>query len=178
MKEASGWVVEIRNREEERAAPPKNGEQGELLVPKFQQKGVKNRMVPLVAEDAAILTARKGWLISPGTARKVRENLVNRAHNLWLKGMIGRRGEKVQGNHRLRDTVCSAPWSLYGPAAAQEAAGHVDPKTTSKHYAKRMATVPAAMLKELNPWAPGKVVPLRRRTAGGLSAGLTGPSAE
>ena len=57
--------------------------------------------------------------------------------------------------------MCSALWSLYGPTTAQEAAGHVDPKTTSKHYAKRMATVPAGMVKELAVWAPGNVVSLR-----------------
>jgi integrase len=90
-----------------------------------------------------------------------RSDLVNRTHNAWLKGMIGGLGENVQGNHRLRDTVCSALWSLHGPAAAQEAAGHVDPKTTSKHYAKRMSTVPAGMVRELGVWAPGNVVSLR-----------------
>jgi integrase len=86
---------------------------------------------------------------------------VAKKHNFWLKGMIGGRGEKVQGNHRLRDTVCSALWSLYGPSAAQEAAGHVSPVTTSKHYAKHMSTVPAGMVEELAVWAPGNVVSLR-----------------
>jgi hypothetical protein len=38
---------------------------------------------------------------------------------------------------------------------------HVSPVTTSKHYAKRMATVPAGMVQELALWVPGNVVSLR-----------------
>jgi integrase len=150
VKEGAGWAIEIRDRKEL----------------DWSQKGVKNRKVPLSDELAAVLVEREGYLIAPGRSRTGREDLVNRDHNAFLKGIIGGLGEKTQGNHRLRDTVCSALWSLYGPATAQEAAGHVDPKTTSKHYAKRMATVPAAMAAEMAIWAPGNVIPLALRAAG------------
>ena len=154
-------MIEIRDRKEKRAEPEDGEKEGKILLPGFSQKGEKNRKVPVTVDLVAKLRGRKGYLIGPALTNTDRSDLVNRTHNAWLKGMIGGLGEKVQGNHRLRDTVCSALWSLYGPATAQEAAGHVDPKTTSKHYAKRMATVPAGMVKGLGVWAPGNVVRLR-----------------
>ncbi len=162
VPEGKGWAIEIRDRHESRAEPKAGEKQGALLVPKWSQKGVKNRKVPVPADLVEQLRSRKGYLIGPDLLPSCREKLVNRKHNYWLKAMIGGLGKKVQGNHRLRDTVCSALWSLYGPSAAQEAAGHVDPKTTSKHYAKRMVTVPAGMVKELELWAPGNVVSIRK----------------
>ncbi len=166
VQEGKGWAIEIRDRKEKRAKPEEGEKEGKVLLPGFSQKGVKNRKVPVPVDLVATLRSRKGFLIGPKMTMTDRSDLVNRTHNAWLKGMIGGLGEKTQGNHRLRDTVCSALWSLYGPSTAQEAAGHVDPKTTSKHYAKRMATVPAGMVKELEPWAPGNVVPMRGRKAG------------
>lgn len=159
LREGAGWCIEIRTRKEERDAA------GNVTVPGFSQKGVKNRRVPVPADVVEAFAGRTGYLIAPDLTATRRSDLVNRDHNAWLKGMIGGLGERTQGNHRLRDTVCSALWSLYGPAAAQEAAGHVDPKTTSKHYAKRMATVPAGMVRELRVWAPLNVVPMLQATA-------------
>lgn len=149
VREGNGWAIEIRDRKEER------DETGRVAVPAFSQKGVKNRRVPLPTDLFADLDKRAGYLIAPDLAPTPRANLVNRDHNAFVKAIIGGTGERTQGNHRLRDTVCSALWSLYGPSAAQEAAGHVDPKTTSKHYAKRMAKVPPTIAAEMLIWASG-----------------------
>jgi integrase len=161
VPEGTGWAIEIKDRSEKWDVAADGAGKGRLLVPEWSQKGVKNRKVPVPPDLVELLRSRPDYLIGPDLSTTARRQLVAKKHNFWLKGMIGGRGEKVQGNHRLRDTVCSALWSLYGPSAAQEAAGHVSPVTTSKHYAKHMSTVPAGMVEELAVWAPGNVVSLR-----------------
>jgi integrase len=146
-REGDRWHLAIRNRKDEG----------------FRKKrGTRDQAIPLDDELAAVLTARDGFLVLPAGTAGERDDLVRRRHNAWLKSQIGGLGETTQGNHRLRDTVASALWTLYGSAAAQEALGHASADTTAKHYAKRLTSVNEVMRQELAAWAPrgGKIIPM------------------
>ena len=110
--------------------------------------------VPISRELAAriLRRRRKPAVVLPDGTAAQRHELVHKLHNEWLKGFIGGAGERVQGNHRLRDTVATALLSWLGMDAAKLALGHADEKTTQKHYARLRIDVSGAMQTELVAW--------------------------
>jgi len=110
--------------------------------------------VPISRELAAriLRRRRKPAVVLPDGTPGQRRELVHKLHNEWLKGHIGGAGERVQGNHRLRDTVATALLSWLGMDAAKLALGHADEKTTQKHYARLRMDVSEAMKQELAAW--------------------------
>lgn len=110
--------------------------------------------VPISRELAAriLRRRRKPAVVLPDGTPAQRHELVHKLHNEWLKGLIGGAGERVQGNHRLRDTVATALLSWLGMDAAKLALGHADEKTTQKHYARLRIDVSGAMQTELVAW--------------------------
>lgn len=110
--------------------------------------------VPITDELAEIILSRKDApaVVLPDGTPAQRHDLVHKAHNEWLKRIIGGTGERVQGNHRLRDTVATALLSWLGMEAAKLALGHADEKTTQKHYARLRMDVSEEMQEELKAW--------------------------
>lgn len=110
--------------------------------------------IPISRELAAriLRRRRKPAVVLPDGTTAQRRELVHKAHNEWLKGIIGGAGERVQGNHRLRDTVATALMAWLGMEAAKLALGHADEKTTQKHYARLRMDVSDAMKAELVAW--------------------------
>lgn len=117
-----------------------------------KKRGTRDQRIPLDGEVAAAVGTCRDHLLQGTTAD--REDLVRRRHNAWLKAIIGGIGSTTQGNHRLRDTVASALWTIHGTAAAQEALGHASADTTARHYAQRIPHVSDLMRHELRAWAP------------------------
>lgn len=155
MEMAGGWWLDVKNRPAE----------GFMLKPR-----TKPQRIPLSDELAALLLQRKDepFFILPEGTKTQRIELVREVHNPWLKERIGGLGERVQGNHRLRDTVASALCTLHGVAVAQEALGHKSPVTTMKHYAELMPEVGPVLRAELSAWerlsgklSAGKVIPFK-----------------
>jgi integrase len=119
--------------------------------------------VPITEELAAKILERKdapAVVLPEGTAAQ-RHELVHKAHNEWLKRIIGGSGERVQGNHRLRDTVATALLSWLGMEAAKLALGHADEKTTQRHCARLRMDVSEEMKAELVAWTRLSPLPAR-----------------
>ena len=110
--------------------------------------------IPLSRELAAkiLRRRRKPAVVLPDATPAQRHELIHKTHNDWLKSFIGGVGERVQGNHRLRDTVATALLSWLGMEAAKLALGHADEKTTQKHYARLRIDVSKPMKAELAAW--------------------------
>ncbi len=110
--------------------------------------------IPISRELAAkiLRRRRKPAVVLPDGTPAQRHELVHKVHNEWVKRFIGGAGERVQGNHRLRDTVATALLSWLGMDAAKLALGHADEKTTQKHYARLRMDVSDAMKAELGAW--------------------------
>lgn len=122
----------------------------------FRKKpGTRDQLIPI---SPATLTALgppnqpADYILLPDQPPTTRARLIERTHNAWLKDLIGGRGQRTQGNHRLRDTVASILWTLAGATAAQEALGHTTPKTTARHYAASLLEITPEMRSELQAW--------------------------
>lgn len=101
-----------------------------------------------------------GLVLWRGLSDNARAEKVNKAHNEWVKRIIGGAGERVQGNHRCRDTVATGLMCWMGWEVAKEALGHERSDTTRRHYARLRMDVTQGMRREWAAWQ-------RLRPAGG-----------
>lgn len=145
------WYLDIRPRPEEG----------------FQIKGKEAGQVPLCEELLGMIRGlpqvmvvdgveEPAFLVLPGARPTVRAELVEGAHNEWLKGCIGE-VYSGQGNHRLRKHVASFLAEKYGEEIAASYLRHGDAsrvaKTARDHYiARRFAALPVVTDEDLLGW--------------------------
>lgn len=91
-------------------------------------------------ELLGILRKRKGFLIAPDLKPAMREELVQRLHNTWLRQFIP---DRAKGNHELRMWAGSIVYMRDGLAAAAYFLGHKSQITTERFYAKWFTSAPA-----------------------------------
>jgi integrase len=116
--------------------------------------GTTAGLVPLLPGLATVLKGRSqnSWLVGEGLSADGREKLLRVAHNAFVKEYLGGVGEKVQGNHRLRDFVGQIVYTLYGETRARDALRHANARTTLAHYARYTPTVPDKARVDLAAW--------------------------
>lgn len=139
------WYLDIRDR-------PEQG---------YKMKGVEPGRLPLSPELLGVLGPRlvygvegraAQYLVMPEGLPTHRFDLINRAHNAWLKPLVGeiRSGK---GNHRLRKFVATLLAEEYGVAVASQYLRHAGEAVTLKNYiARRRERLPVVDTGLLRTW--------------------------
>lgn len=98
------------------------------------------RNLVLDEELLGILRKQKGFLIAPNLKPAMRQELVERLHNTWLRQFIP---DRAKGNHELRMWAGSIVYMRDGLAAAAYYLGHKSQVTTERFYATWFTSAPA-----------------------------------
>jgi integrase len=126
---------------------------GPVIHVRVRKGGTALYSLPISEDLAAVIRSRPGFTVLPDGSPNERHELVHTKHNAWLKAIIGGAGERVQGNHRMRDTVATILLTWLGIEAAKLALGHADERVTLKHYGRLRIDVSDAMRHELRAFA-------------------------
>jgi hypothetical protein len=128
----------------------------------LHDQGCRGRSGPAGSRAAGGAAGAARWLsvLPAGATPTTRENLLERAHNKWIKTFIGEIHNR-QGNHRLRAHVASYLADKHGPNVAAAYLRHSDvgggAQTAKAHYiAKQFASLPTVTDADLLAWANGE----------------------